>query len=87
MFVVDASVALAWCFSDETTEGADRVLGLQAVELGAAVGEVLEAARAYDLTACDAAYLVLASQRGLALATVDKRLGAACERAGVELVL
>lgn len=26
MFVVDASVALAWCFADEATEYADRVL-------------------------------------------------------------
>ena len=26
MFVVDASVALAWCFADETSELADRVL-------------------------------------------------------------
>ena len=27
MFVVDASVTLAWCFSDEASESADRVLG------------------------------------------------------------
>ena len=26
MFVVDASVALAWCFSDESSESADRAL-------------------------------------------------------------
>jgi predicted nucleic acid-binding protein len=27
VFVVDASVALAWCFSDESSESADRALG------------------------------------------------------------
>ena len=27
MFVVDASVALAWCFSDESSGAADRALG------------------------------------------------------------
>lgn len=27
MFVVDASVALAWCFADESSESADRALG------------------------------------------------------------
>lgn len=133
MFVVDASVTLAWCFSDEATEYADRILGrlerdealapsiwplevanglrtaerrgrlrpaqlprlrellgalpvrVELVELAAATGEVLEAARTHDLTAYDAAYLTLAARRGLALATVDERLRTACERAGVEL--
>ncbi|MFN8631620.1 MAG: type II toxin-antitoxin system VapC family toxin [Chloroflexota bacterium] len=32
MFVVDASVALAWCFEDEHSEAADRVLGRLATE-------------------------------------------------------
>ena len=27
MFVIDASVALAWCFDDESSVAADRVLG------------------------------------------------------------
>jgi predicted nucleic acid-binding protein len=27
VFVVDASVALAWCFADETSDYADRILG------------------------------------------------------------
>lgn len=133
MFVIDASVTLAWCFADEATERADRLLDrlgrdealapaiwplevanglrtaerrgrldpaelprlrellgalrirVESVELGAAIGEVLEAARTYELTAYDAAYLTLASRRGLALATVDERLRAACERAGVEV--
>ena len=134
MFVVDASVTLAWCFTDETSELADRVLerfehdeaiapaiwplevanGLrtaerrgrldladvahvrelltslpiqvEAVPLDAALGEVTEIARHLDLTAYDAAYVVLAARRGFALATVDDRLRRACEQAGVELV-
>lgn len=134
MFVIDASVVLAWCFDDESSAVADRVLTcleqeaalapahwplevanalrtaerrgrldaadlprlrallaalpveVAPVELTTATGGVLEAARMYDLTAHDAAYLDLAAVRGLALATVDDRLRAACGRAGVEVV-
>lgn len=133
MFVVDASVALAWCFSDETSAYADGVLerlegeeavapaiwpleianGLrtaerraridpsellrvrellrslpvrvETIELEVALGEVLEVARAHDLSAYDAAYLALAVRRGLALATADDSLRRACKRAGVDL--
>jgi predicted nucleic acid-binding protein len=135
MFVIDASVTLAWCFDDESSVDADRVLArleheealapahwpleianalrtaeqrgrmdatelprLRAllaalpvevvpVELTSATGTVLEAARTYDLTAYDAAYLDLAAIRGLPLATVDKRLRAAGGRAGVEVLV
>jgi predicted nucleic acid-binding protein len=59
---------------------------LVAVELSAALQGVLEDARAYDLSAYDAAYLDLAAVRGLPLATVDARLRRACELAGVQLV-
>lgn len=134
MFVIDASVALAWCFADETSEVADLVLDrltgeeavapaiwalevangmrtaerrgrldaaelprirellgglpvrIEVVELEQALGEVLEIARSLDLTAYDAAYLALASRRGLPLATSDDRLRQACGRAGIELV-
>ncbi|HEY6056463.1 MAG TPA: type II toxin-antitoxin system VapC family toxin [Candidatus Limnocylindrales bacterium] len=134
MFVVDASVALAWCFTDESNASADRALErlaedsalapsiwpfevanglrtaerggrlgpgdlarlrellralpvyLDVVDLETAVGEVLAVARSLDLTAYDAAYLTLASRRGLALATVDARLRRACLRAGVQLL-
>lgn len=133
MFVVDASVALAWCFSDETSAYADGVLerlegeeavapaiwpleianGLrtaerraridpsellrvrellrslpvrvETIELEVALGEVLEVARAHDLSAYDAAYLALAVRRGLALATADDSLRRACKQAGVDL--
>ncbi len=134
MFVVDASVVLAWCFKDESSADADRILARLAseeaiapahwpleianavrtaerrerldhselprllallaalpveiapIELGTATGRVLDAARSYDLTAYDAAYLDLAVVRALPLATVDERLLGACQRARVELV-
>jgi predicted nucleic acid-binding protein len=134
MFVIDASVALAWCFVDEASGDADDVLGrleretalapahwplevanalrtaerrgrldatdlprlrallaalpveIAPVELTTAVGGVLEAARTYDLSAYDAAYLDLAAARAIPLATIDDRLRAACNRAGVDLV-
>jgi predicted nucleic acid-binding protein len=134
MFVVDASVTLAFCFMDEHADFADAVLGrlvhdaavapaiwpfevanglrtaerrkrltssdvlrvrallsglpiaVQPLPLAAATGDVLDAARRFDLTAYDAAYLVLASARGLPLATIDDRLRTACLRAAVELV-
>lgn len=134
MFVVDASVALAWCFADETSTYADRVLDrleveeavapaiwpleiadglrtaerrgridpsellrvrellsslpvrVETIEIDVALGEVLEVARALDLTACDAAYLALAVRRGLTIATADDALRRACEQAGVALV-
>jgi predicted nucleic acid-binding protein len=40
-------------------------------------------ARAYRLSAYDAAYLELALRRGLPLATIDDRLRAAASAAGV----
>ncbi len=134
MFVIDASVTLAWCFEDEASGDADAVLDrlereaalapahwplevanalrsaerrgrldvaelprlrafltalpveIAPVELSTATGGVLEAARAHDLSAYDAAYLHLAAIRGLPLATADARLRSACARAGVALV-
>jgi len=46
-------------------------------------GEVLSVARAYRLSAYDAAYLELALRRGLPLATRDDKLRAAASAAGV----
>jgi len=134
VFVVDASVALAWCFADETSDYADRILGrleqdeavapaiwslelsnglrtaerrgrlhaselprlrellralpvkIEPVELRAALSEVLELARSLDLTSYDASYVALAARRGMALATADARLRAACEQARVEVL-
>ena len=58
---------------------------VEAIELEVALSEVLEVARAHDLTAYDAAYLALAARRGLALATADDALRRACQQAGIDL--
>lgn len=49
-------------------------------------GEVMELARSLDLTTYEAAYLALAARRGLPVATIDERLGAACSTVGIGLV-
>jgi len=133
MFVVDASVTLAWCFDDEASALADTILdrlatetalapahwplevanGIRSaqrrgrvgaddairlrmllvglpvqiapVELSTALG-VIDRASELDLSVYDAAYLDLAQIRDLPLATVDTRLRAACQQAGVPLV-
>ena len=59
---------------------------VEAVDLRLALNEVIEVARALDLSAYDAAYLALAARRGLPLATGDGRLREAALAVGVELV-
>lgn len=59
---------------------------VEPVSLDGALSEVLETARALELTAYDAAYLVVAIRRGLPLATIDERLRDAADRAGIELL-
>lgn len=51
-----------------------------------ALREILELARREYLTTYDAAYLELAMRRGLPLATLDRPLGRAARRAGVEVL-
>ena len=51
-----------------------------------AVRRFQELALTYALTAYDAAYLELALRRGLALATFDKKLKQAAERAGAGVI-
>ena len=133
MFVVDASITLAWCFADESSDATDDVLRRLLTEGGlapahwplevanalrfgerrgrideaklavarslltelpvdvvpvdlAAALDVVDLARRHDLTVYDAVYLDLAASRGLALATADRRLAAACRDAGVALI-
>jgi predicted nucleic acid-binding protein len=128
---VDASVALAWCFPDESSGYADRVLvalngqtivvpavwsleitnallvgerrkrlrqpeilrfvtlleGLSIFQDGQAVSDnvsnVLPLARVYDLSAYDAAYLELAIRHNAPLATLDRKLQKASNKAGI----
>lgn len=51
-----------------------------------ALREILELARREYLTTYDAAYLELAMRRGLPLATLDRSLGRAARRVGVEVL-
>jgi len=131
--VVDASVALAWCFPDETSDYADAVLvslkggtvnvpSIWAVEIANAVlvGErrkrikpgdvrrfeellgaltilessqtvaeamanVVPLARAYQLSAYDAAYLDIALRQKALLATLDSSLQKAGRAAGIKV--
>lgn len=56
---------------------------VEEVSLSRATGEVLSVAREFDLSVYDAAYLELAMRSGTALATKDRALIEAAERAGV----
>jgi predicted nucleic acid-binding protein len=131
--VVDASVALAWCFPDESSAYAEAVLLavkgrrilvpsvwpleitnaivaaerrgrilpkdvayfvelLEVLEIrqdslsvGRAFVGILPLARAYGLSAYDAAYLELAIRIGAGLATLDAQLEKAARDADVEI--
>lgn len=134
-FVIDASVVLAWCFSDETAPTADHVAEMfkkgdtalvpsfwpHEVVNALLVGEkrkriskqlaqefledlaklpilleqspakivferIQHLSREHGLTAYDSAYLNLALDRGLPIATLDADLIRACKRARVRLV-
>ncbi len=59
---------------------------LERLPLSDVLGDVRELARSLDLSVYDASYLALALRRGATLATVDERLQAASERAGVDVL-
>jgi predicted nucleic acid-binding protein len=97
-FVLDASIALAWCFEDEATTITGRVLERLAGEAASvpaiwhivdeetysrAFTRVLDLAREERLTAYDAVYLELAMRLGVPLASKDQDLCDAAERVGV----
>lgn len=64
-----------------------RRLPIETVDVSASGDATLiELASAYGLTAYDAAYLALAENRGLPLATANRALRLACERHAVALV-
>jgi predicted nucleic acid-binding protein len=132
-FVLDASVAMAWCFEDETTgdteamldkltedpavvpslwefevanvllvaERRGRLTEFQAARFVELLGRLpitvdlapptmttlLAAGRRHELSAYDAAYLVLAERDGIPLATQDEKLRAAARSAGVPLLI
>jgi len=130
-FILDTSVTMAWCFSDEATPYADAVLDSLSKQSALAPGiwplevsnvllvaerkeriapedserflkllsalpirvenltakrmfdAVLLSARAQELSSYDAAYLDLAIQNGLEIATLDHALRAAAAQKGV----
>jgi predicted nucleic acid-binding protein len=132
-FVLDASVAMAWCFAGEGTAGSDaardrlgrtgavvpghwpaeiehgarrgerrgrataaqideflRVMRVQLIEIEvrplSALGYLLPLARQYEITTYDAAYLELASRRGLPLATLDAAMHQVAQKLGIDLL-
>jgi len=94
-FVLDASVAMAWCFEDETTGDTEAVLDRLTKDPAVvpslwsrnAGDDLLAAGRRHELSAYDAAYLVLAARDGIPLATQDEKLQAAATSAGVPLLI
>lgn len=132
MFVLDASVTMAWCFEDEASDATDGVLDRLRTESAAvpalwrlevanvllvaerrrrlseaqaahflalldrlpvevaatpsATSAVLATGRRHRLSAYDAAYLVLAQDLGVPLATIDNALRGACQAAGVTVL-
>jgi predicted nucleic acid-binding protein len=68
-----------------TSEPEILPIDVLSVETSKALG-LIESARRYDLTVYDTAYLELADIRGLGLATLDKRLSAACRTSGVTVI-
>jgi predicted nucleic acid-binding protein len=134
-FVIDASVALTWCFADENAALAQHVadmfkqgdtalapsfwpheilnallsgekrkriskemvrdfiddlamlpIFLEQFPAGAVFSRIGSLSRQHGLTAYDAAYLDLALENGLPLATLDEDLIRACKKAGGQLV-
>ena len=64
----------------------ELLVEVEPLTLRRALNSVLFVAREYDLSAYDAAYLELAIREGCPLASLDRALRAAAERAGVALV-
>src|SRR5208282_6860275 len=134
-FVIDASVALTWCFPDENTALAQHVAGmfkrggtaiapsfwphevlnallvgekrkriskelvrsflddlatlpivLEQLPAGVVFDRIQHISREHGLTAYDAAYLDLALDSGLPIATLDEDLMRACKKARARLV-
>lgn len=65
----------------------DLPVEIDSLDMDRVVVRGLDLANQYSLSVYDAMYLELAIRRGLPLATLDRRLTAACRDAGVRLCL
>lgn len=74
--------------TEQILQNFQAVLGtaIQMVREPTSTARVISTARTFGLTAYDAAYLQLASQEQLPIATLDRGLAQAAKRAGVALV-
>lgn len=61
-------------------------VALEQFPAGVVFDRIQSLSRKHGLTSCDAAYLDLALEKGLALATLDEALVRACKNAGVPVV-
>ena len=82
-FVLDASVVLSWCFLDDL---ALLPVTLEPCPAGIVFARVQSLSRRHELTPYDAAYLDIAVENELDLATLDEALVLACQNEGVGLV-
>ncbi len=74
--------------TEQILQNFEGLLGsaIQIIHDPISIGRVIATARALGLTAYDAAYLQLAKQEQVPIATLDRSLAQAAERAGVPLV-
>jgi predicted nucleic acid-binding protein len=133
VFVIDASVTMAWCFEDETTDESDAVLDrlrqdeamvptiwpleianvvlvaerrgrlteaqasrflelltqlpIEVDDAAIDLVAIVAAGRRHGLSSYHASYLVLAERLGAPIATLDQRLAAEADDAGVQLLI
>lgn len=91
-YEVTNGLLAAWRKGRLTEDGvAHAIVGLQRLPIiddrsQPSQGELIGLAREYDLTTYDAAYLWLARNRNLSLATRDQRLTYAARKAAITLV-
>lgn len=99
--VLDASAAVTWVLRDGKPEHEERIdeefvvgvceqldqLDIRTDVVGTQVQRLALEAHVRDLTAYDTTYLLLAKDRGLPLATLDRQLAKAAQSAGVMLAL
>jgi len=91
--VLDASAALSWILDDTDHDHIARIndllrhLDIRTDVVGNQVLRLSKEALAHGLTSYDVTYLLLARDRGLPLATLDRNLARAAKVQGVTLAM